>query len=118
MLKDPKLKSKLYSAAVFCGILAVYFILQIPCPFRFVTGLFLPDAINCPGCGMTRAWLALLRLDIVQAFKMHGMFWSVPIVGYFFWKDWKPFPAKWLNHGALWLIGLGFAANWIIRFFI
>ena len=31
------------------------------------------------GCGMTRAWLAALRLDFAAAFAYHPLFWVVPI---------------------------------------
>jgi len=40
----------------------------ISCPIRFLTG------ISCAGCGMSRAWLSLLRLDIVAAFHYHPLF--------------------------------------------
>lgn len=37
--------------------------LSIPCPFHAVTGLL------CPGCGVTRMCLALLRLDFAAAWQ-------------------------------------------------
>ncbi len=37
--------------------------LSIPCVFYKVTGLY------CPGCGVSRMCLALLRLDIAAAFR-------------------------------------------------
>ncbi len=37
--------------------------LSIPCPFHAITGL------QCPGCGVTRMCLALLRLDVAGAWK-------------------------------------------------
>lgn len=45
----------------------------IGCPIKFVTG------ISCAGCGMTRAWLALLRLDVRTAFKYHPLFCLPPV---------------------------------------
>ncbi|MBQ8768479.1 MAG: DUF2752 domain-containing protein [Oscillospiraceae bacterium] len=59
------MKRKMVVLGISLGILAVgallaylvYTGLQIPCLFRSVTGLL------CPGCGNTRATLALLRLD-------------------------------------------------------
>ena len=36
---------------------------SLPCPINLVTGFILPGGILCPGCGNTRATLALLRLD-------------------------------------------------------
>ena len=37
--------------------------LALPCPFHLVTGLL------CPGCGVTRMSLALLRLDFAAAWQ-------------------------------------------------
>lgn len=51
-------------AAVRCGM---------PCVFRRLTGVI------CPSCGMSRAWLAVLRLELREAFSYHPMFWVVPI---------------------------------------
>ena len=47
--------------ALFVAWLVLY-LLDIGCVFRLMTG------IPCPGCGMTRAWLAALRLDFAAAF--------------------------------------------------
>lgn len=57
---------------LFVAWLALY-LLDIGCVFRLMTG------IPCPGCGMTRAWLAALRLDFAAAIAYHPLFWSVPI---------------------------------------
>lgn len=59
---------------VFLIAVAVLYLLDIGCVFRLMTG------IPCPGCGMTRAWLAALRLDFAAAFAYHPLFWMVPIV--------------------------------------
>ena len=48
------------TGALFVAWLALY-LLDIGCIFRLMTG------IPCPGCGMTRAWLAALRLDYAVA---------------------------------------------------
>ena len=45
----------------------------ITCPIKFITG------ISCAGCGMSRAWMAFLQLDIAKAFAYHPLFWLVPI---------------------------------------
>ena len=45
----------------------------ITCPIKFITG------ISCAGCGMSRAWMAFLHLDIAKAFAYHPLFWLVPI---------------------------------------
>ena len=41
------------------------------CGFRVVTGA------PCPGCGMTRACLALLRGDVAASFSLHPM--AIPV---------------------------------------
>lgn len=54
--------------AVILGVGLLYFVfvrvtkIGIPCPFRAVTGL------QCPGCGISRMAISLLRLDFVSAF--------------------------------------------------
>lgn len=54
------------------GTALALYLLDIGCVFKTVTGL------SCPGCGMTRAWLAALRLDLVAAVAYHPLFWIVP----------------------------------------
>lgn len=49
------------------------FLLGITCPIKFLTG------VSCAGCGMTRAWLSLLRLDVRSAFIYHPLFWAPPV---------------------------------------
>lgn len=54
------------------GIVLLYILLEslgITCPIRFLTG------ISCAGCGMSRAWLSLLRLDLAGALYYHPLFW-------------------------------------------
>ncbi len=50
-----------------------FFATGIGCPIKFITG------ISCAGCGMTRAYLALLRLNFSEAFHYHPLFWLPPI---------------------------------------
>ncbi len=49
--------------------------LPIPCPFYEWTGL------PCPGCGTTRMFLSLARLDLTAAFRYH----PVMLFGLFLW---------------------------------
>jgi hypothetical protein len=46
---------------------------KIPCVFNYATGL------QCPGCGLTRASLAILRGDIQAAFNFNQLVFFVPI---------------------------------------
>ena len=54
-------------------VIAVFYIiiemLGVTCPIKFITG------ISCAGCGMSRAWLSLLRGDVSAAFFYHPLFW-------------------------------------------
>lgn len=43
--------------------------LGVTCPILFLTG------ISCAGCGMSRAWMALLRGNLAGAFAFHPLFW-------------------------------------------
>lgn len=67
-------KQDLTAALAIAGFYALLFRLGVTCPIKLVTGL------SCPGCGMTRAWLSLLRLDLGTAWEYHPLFWLPPIV--------------------------------------
>ena len=50
--------------------------LSIPCPFHAIPGL------QCPGCGVTRMCLALLRLDVSGAWKANPvLLLLLPLLG-------------------------------------
>ena len=50
----------------------VMFGLGVTCPIRYVSGL------PCPACGLTRAVLCLLRLDLAGSFRMYPL--AVPVI--------------------------------------
>ena len=78
MLQNKKELIKLFLALIIIG--AFYTI--VGCPIKFLTGL------SCPGCGMTRAYLSLLKLDFPSAFHFHPL-WLIPIlflINYFYIK--------------------------------
>ena len=58
------------------AVLILYLLLTGPggfgCPIRALCG------IPCPGCGLSRAWLCALRLDLAGAFAYHPLFWLIP----------------------------------------
>lgn len=94
----------------FLLIILLFLILScsgIGCIFRFLTG------IPCPGCGLTRAYTALLHLDLSAAFSFHPLFWAVPLV----------FAAGWLwekKRTPIWLwcfslLGASFAGLYLLR---
>lgn len=58
-------------------VIFIYGILQvfgITCPIKFITG------VSCPGCGMTRAYLSLLKLDFKLSYYYHPLF-ILPTLG-------------------------------------
>ncbi len=77
-----------------CGFYAVLALLDVTCPIKWLTG------VSCPGCGMTRALLAALRLDFASAVHYHPLFWLPPValVGYLV-RDRVP---KGTQKAALW----------------
>lgn len=63
------------AAGVSVGLIYLFFYLSgIGCPIKFLTG------ISCMGCGMTRAYLALLHLDLKGAFSYHPLFFLAPVL--------------------------------------
>lgn len=60
-------------AAVIAALYTALSLAGIGCPIKFITG------ISCLGCGMTRAWLAVLRLDLAAAFHYHPLFMLPPV---------------------------------------
>ena len=65
---------------------AVFLVFVYRCPFRLIFG------VACPGCGLTRAMLCLLKLDIVGAFSYHPLFWLVVLWGIYLLcvrRNWK-----------------------------
>lgn len=70
----PKAKTTMWGRILAYALLAVVgiLLLDVGCVFRRITG------IPCPGCGMTRAHLAALRLDFRAAFYYHPL-WFLPV---------------------------------------
>ena len=100
-------KQKLLLTAAYLCIILVFSLLNVPCLFQ----AFLH--IPCPGCGMTRAVKAALRLDLAAAFHYHPMFWCMPILYLYFLFDNGLFQRKWLDRAVLVSIGVGFLLHWI-----
>lgn len=107
-MKISHLKQKLLFTAGYAAILVVWNLLDLPsCMWVRILG------IPCPGCGMTRACLAALRLDFAAAFHFHPMFWSIPLLYLYFLSDKGVFGKKWVDRVILYTIGAGFLLNWI-----
>lgn len=85
MPKEQKIRLKkiimILTVFLFCGgALAIFLSLTgtyLPCLFREVTGYL------CPGCGATRMFLSIFRLDFVAAFRYNAMLLiSLPFIIY------------------------------------
>lgn len=109
MRQITQLRQKLLISGAAVCTAAVMWLAQIPCVFRVTLG------ISCPGCGMTRAFLAALRLDFAAAFAHHWMFWAVPLGWLYILFDGRLFGRKWLDRTVLCVIGAGFLVNWLFN---
>ncbi len=103
------LKTKIIITVSYFLILAVLYHFHVTCIFR----KFL--SFPCPGCGMTRAWVSVVQLDLGTAFNYHFMFWSIPILYLYFLFDGKLLKNKKLNKAVFILIAVGFLFEWILK---
>ena len=74
-MKTSNISKSDISAVLSIGVF--YLIMElagITCPIKFITG------ISCAGCGMSRAWMSLIKLDPAAAFSYHPLFFLPPIM--------------------------------------
>lgn len=102
-------KRKWLFAALLGGLLALWLVFEPGCMIRSLTG------IPCPGCGMSRAWLSALKLDFAAAFRCHPLFWTVPVVGWLMWKEFRPFHKLWINIALTAALTLALLGCWLWR---
>jgi len=110
--KPANLGLKLLILAGCAVMVTIALFLQLPCFFRHITGLI------CPSCGMTRAWLSLLRLDLISALEYHPMFWSVPVFLLYLFYDGRLFRRQWLNNLILFGLLGAFLLCYCIRLIV
>lgn len=92
-------------AAAYAGL---HFV-GIGCPILFFTG------VSCPGCGMTRAYFSLLRLDFSAALGNHPLFPLPPILLLLFlFKEEGKLPKR-AYDAAVWVFCGLFLAVWLLR---
>lgn len=109
MINKKQFLEKIIILAVFAVLVFAARKLGINCIILYLT------KIPCPGCGITRACLAALRLEFAQAFSYNPMFWSVPVLFLYFFCDGKVFKNKVIDISLLCSIGMGFLINWVIK---
>lgn len=111
MRKPEGLGLKLTGIAGFGLLVGIWYFLSLPCPLYALTGL------PCPGCGMTRAWIAALHLDLAGAFGYHPMFWCVPVVVGLFLFDGQQLPGKGCNTFLMGMVLAGILLTYLARLF-
>ena len=84
-----------------------FHIVGIGCPIKFLTG------VSCAGCGMTRAYLSLLKLDFASAWYYHPLF-VLPPIALLLWRFKKKIPAKIYRLSMFTIIG-AFLIMYLIR---
>ncbi len=75
-MKPLRKSVKLILFALAAGLLLVLFYC---CPFRLFFG------VSCPGCGMTRAFLAACTADFEKAFSLHPLVPFLLPIGMYVW---------------------------------
>lgn len=68
-----KYKEYFEAAAALILVILFLYVTKIGCPIKFLTG------ISCAGCGMSRAYFSLLRLDFKSAWEYHPLFFVPPL---------------------------------------
>ena len=78
-------KKKLLITTILLILLIIYIFVgdkinfYIPCPIKYITGLY------CPGCGITRMLLSILKGDIYQGFRYNPLvFIIMPFLIFYF----------------------------------
>lgn len=108
MRKIKNVKEKLCFAAGLALMYLVMHLFDVTCLVKSVVG------ICCPGCGMSRALLAAVRLDFSSAFSLHPLFWTVPFIFLYILFDGALF-GKRVDRIILPLLLSGFVCVWILR---
>lgn len=89
-----------------CLAYGVMLLADVPCLFSTWLG------IPCPGCGMRRALLAAVSLRVGEAFRLHPMFWSLPVLALSIWKNGRLTGSRPFNIGLHVALALGFLIHY------
>ena len=75
-MKKRRLSPGTEAISAVAAVVILYIILEslgVTCPIKYLTG------ISCAGCGMSRAWISLLHLNLQDAFMYHPLFFLPPV---------------------------------------
>ena len=84
-------KSNACITLFFGSILFILSYLKVPCFFLMLFH------IPCPGCGITRAFISLLKLNIKDAVFYNPCIFLMPLFFLYFWQNGVVFKNKTLN---------------------
>ncbi len=107
-----KSKEFYYKLAILAGVALFAILLRlldISCPILVLTGM------PCIGCGMTRAVLCLLRLDLAAALALHPMVWSLPVLVWILFTDGRITKNPIINRVVYAVLAFGYLCNWICK---
>ena len=119
-------RSRAGRAAIVAGLAAAFAAIALsPVKLCLVARLF---HVPCPGCGLTRAALAIARGDVIRALALHPLsVVVVPVVGFVATAHayryvrtgsaWSRAPGSRSSEAALAALALLLVAVWIARFF-
>ena|ERR1035437_9382217 len=93
----------------FALLLSLIFFLDTGCIIKFITGF------PCPGCGMTRAWIAFFEGNLLESFKWHPLFLLVPLLVLLIFYNGFSIKTKKIRNYILIAIAILFFATYIIR---
>lgn len=82
----------------------------VPCPVRALTG------VPCPGCGMTRALLALGRGDVGEALALHPLSPLIAAEAMLAWILWGLVVFGWMPPPGRRALNVMLAANAVLLF--
>lgn len=104
-LKQDIIDYKIPIIIIIIGFICLELIFGMICPFKILTGF------DCPGCGLTRATLALLRGDIKSSlhYNYTCILWLLTIILFIIDRyikplKVKPFPVLFIITGIITLI--------------
>lgn len=113
--KENKRTSVIVVCLVCVVVIIVLYITGIGCIFKYITG------IPCLACGITRAYMSLLRGDIVQAFRYHPLFFLAPIICIYMREEIRPRffrTHEKFGNGMILAIAILFGIVYLIRMFM